>query len=261
MSTQSISRLDRSLRRTRSRVIPLEKVPSRRLWWVFFILCTGLVGLIGRMAWLQLVQTADLEARARRLQTQKSQPLGQRRPIVDRNGRLVAMDEKRFRLWAHPRYFNFPGDELSHIRPPGDVAGKLAPVLAVPAQRLKTQLADRNSGIKLQESIDPETAASIRALGISGLDLEPYPQRIYPQGSLFANVVGFALVPTSWPSGARSSTSPSPSRLSVPDGPSVHVKLQSPMKELAPLNFSKRPAIGTPISVRMYLDPAKNGSA
>ena len=28
-------------------------------------------------------------------------------------------------------------------------------------------------------------------MGISGLDLEAYPQRIYPQGDLFANVVGF----------------------------------------------------------------------
>ncbi len=191
MSRQTLSRLNSPQRRTRSRVIPLEKVPSKRLWWVFFILCTGLVGLIGRMAWLQLVQTGDLESRARQLQTQKSQPLGQRRPIVDRNGRLVAMDEKRFRVWAHPRYFNFPGDELSHVRPADDVAETLAPVLAVPADRLKAQLAGRQSGIKLKEGIDPETAASIRALGISGLDLEAYPQRIYPQGSLFANVVGF----------------------------------------------------------------------
>ena len=37
----------------------------------------------------------------------------------------------------------------------------------------------------------PETAGRVRALGISGLDLEAYPHRIYPQGSLFANVVGF----------------------------------------------------------------------
>lgn len=65
------------------------------------------------MAWLQLVQAPDLEQRARQLQTQRTQPLGQRRPIVDRTGRLVAMDEKRFRLWAHPRYFNMPGDALT----------------------------------------------------------------------------------------------------------------------------------------------------
>ena len=47
------------------------------------------------------------------------------------------------------------------------------------------------SGIKLAEELDPETADRIRALGISGLDLEAYPQRVYPQASLFANVVGF----------------------------------------------------------------------
>ena len=178
-------------RRSRPRVVPLEKVPAQRLWWIFLILCTGLVGLIGRMAWLQLVQTSELEARARQLQTQRSQPLGQRRPIVDRNGRLVAMDEKRFRLWAHPRYFNFPGDDPNHVRPAGDVAERLSPVLGVPADHLLKQIGDRQSGIKLEEGIDPETASTISAFGISGLDLEPYPQRVYPQGDLFANVVGF----------------------------------------------------------------------
>ena len=178
-------------RRSRPRVVPLEKVPAQRLWWVFLILCTGLVGLIGRMAWLQLVQTSELEARARQLQTQRSQPLGQRRPIVDRNGRLVAMDEKRFRLWAHPRYFNFPGDDPNQVRPSGDVAERLSSVLGVSEEHLLNQMGERRSGIKLGEGIDPETASTISSFGISGLDLEAYPQRVYPQGNLFANVVGF----------------------------------------------------------------------
>ena len=101
------------------------------------------------------------------------------------------MDEKRFRLWAHPRYFNFPGDDPNHIRPQKDVAEQLSPLIAVPASRLEAEMAQRPSGIRLVEGLDPETAARIRSLGISGLDLEAYPQRIYPQGSLFANVVGF----------------------------------------------------------------------
>ena len=189
--SQASATPSRSRRRGRSRVVPLEKVPSRRLWMVFLVLSAGLIGLAGRMAWLQLVQTDALEARARRLQTQRTQPLGQRRPIVDRTGRLVAMDEKRFRLWAHPRYFNLPGDDPNHIRPAADVAELLSPMIAVPASRLEAEMAQRPSGIRLAEGLDPETAARIRSLGISGLDLEAYPQRIYPQGSLFANVVGF----------------------------------------------------------------------
>ena len=63
-------------KRTRSRVVSLAQVPPNRLWIVFLILCTGLVALVGRMAWLQLVQAPDLEQRARQLQTQRLQPLG-----------------------------------------------------------------------------------------------------------------------------------------------------------------------------------------
>ena len=180
-----------SRKRPRTRVVPLAKVPTRRLWIVFLILCTGLVGLVGRMAWLQLVQTDALESRARRLQTQTSATLGQRRPIVDRTGRLVAMDEVRFRLWAHPRYFNLPGDAPDRVRPPEDVVELLATPLAQPAPQLLEELGQRRSGVKLAEGLDPETAERIRSLGISGLDLEAYPQRVYPQGDLFANVVGF----------------------------------------------------------------------
>ena len=49
-----------SANRARTRVIPLQKVPAQRLWWVFLILSAGLLGLMGRMAWLQLVQTNEL---------------------------------------------------------------------------------------------------------------------------------------------------------------------------------------------------------
>ena len=187
----SPSQRRRSATRSRSRVVALTKVPAQRLWIIFMILSAGLAGLILRMSWLQMVQANALEDRARQLQTQRTQPLGQRRPIVDRTGRLVAIDEKRFRLWAHPRYFNLPGDDPNHVRPAGDVAAVLAEPLAMSQADLLTSMGDRPSGIKLAEEIDPETAESIRQLGVSGLDLEPYPQRVYPQGALFANVVGF----------------------------------------------------------------------
>ncbi len=177
--------------RPRQRVIHLEPVPAGRMRIVYALLCLGLIGLAGRMAWLQVVQSRDLEARARSLQTQRTDPLGTRRPIVDRSGRLVALDEERFRLWAHPRYFNFPGDDPQRVRPPLEVARRLSGLLAVPMAELVKRIGDRPSGIRLAEGIDPETASEIRRLGISGLDLEAYPYRVYPQGDLFANVVGF----------------------------------------------------------------------
>lgn len=176
---------------SRRRVVPLEPVPSGRMRLVFGLLCVGLIGLMGRMAWLQLFQAEELEARARSVQTQRTQPLGIRRPIVDRTGRLIALDEERYRLWLHPRYFNLPGDDPTHIRPPADVADRLAPLLSMSPETILQKIGNRPSGIKLLEGLDPETAASVRAAGISGVDLESYLHRVYPQGELFANVVGF----------------------------------------------------------------------
>jgi cell division protein FtsI (penicillin-binding protein 3) len=174
------------------RVVPLQPPsPPGRLLAVYGLLCLSLAGLAGRLAWLQVFDTANLEAKARAIQTQSQNPLGMRRTIVDRNGRLVALDEERFTLWAHPRYFNFPGDDPQKLRSREDVAARLAPVLAQPAELLHERMAGRPSGVKLGSDIDPETAERIRRLGISGLDLEGYPQRLYPQGALFANVVGF----------------------------------------------------------------------
>jgi cell division protein FtsI (penicillin-binding protein 3) len=172
-------------------VVELQPVPSRRLVTVFSLLSLALVGLLGRLAWLQVVEGPRLHARARSIQTQTINPTGERRTIVDRDGRVVALDEERFTLWAHPQYFNLPGDPPGLVRPPKAVADKLAEVLALPSEDLVRTMGDRRSGVKLRQDLDPETAARVRRLGISGLDLEAHPQRIYPQGSLFANVVGF----------------------------------------------------------------------
>ena len=71
------------------------------------------------------------------------------------------------------------------------MARKLSSVLALPMADLVRAMEGRKSGVKLTSDLDPETAQRVRELGISGIDLEPYPQRVYPQGNLFANVVGF----------------------------------------------------------------------
>ncbi len=173
------------------RVLHLSPVPSRRLWTVYLLMAAGLSGLALRLAWVQVVQGPELLNRARAVQTQTINPLGRRRTIVDRQGSLVALDEERFTLWAHPRYFAFPGDDIGKLRSSLDVARKLSSVLAVPMADLVRAMDGRKSGVKLATDLDPETAQRVRDLGISGIDLEAYPQRVYPQGSLFANVVGF----------------------------------------------------------------------
>ena len=173
------------------RVVDFQPVPAGRLMLVYLLLVGGLAGLGLRLAWLQVKEGDRLQARARAIQTQQVKPIGKRRQIVDRQGKLVALDEEHFTLWAHPRYFNFPGDDPTVKRSLLDVAEKLSELMALPAADLTRSMGNRQSGVKLATDLDSETANRIRKLGISGLDLEPFPQRLYPQGQLFANVVGF----------------------------------------------------------------------
>ena len=146
---------------------------------------------MSRMAWLQVLQTSELQSRARAFQIQRVQPLGARRSIVDRTGSLVALDEERYHLWAHPNNFRFPGDDSKSLRKPIDVARKLSKLIPKTTNELVDLIGDRASGVRLARELEPEVASEIRKLGISGLELESYLQRVYPQNELFANVVGF----------------------------------------------------------------------
>ncbi len=178
-------------KRNSFKVKALSPLLDYRFRIVFLILCLGLGGLFFRVGWLQLFQSEQLKAKAREVQTEKKNPLGTRRSILDRNGKLVAIDERRFNLWAHPRYFNFPGDSFGTVRRPVEVAKLLSPLLSKSVSEILNEFGNYSSGVKLAEGLTQEKANQLKKLRISGIDLEAYPQRLYPHGSLFANVIGF----------------------------------------------------------------------
>lgn len=175
----------------RHRVLHLNPVPTARLIAVVSLLLIGLGGLAIRLGWLQVREGQKLEAKARQVQTEKLDPLGRRRSIVDREGRLVAIDEERVTVWAHPRYFHFPGDDPGQRRSTREVAIRLAPLLGLDPNLLVARMGKQRSGVKLATNLKPSIGSRLKALRIDGIDFEHGPQRIYPQGPLFANVVGF----------------------------------------------------------------------
>ncbi|MXY63151.1 MAG: penicillin-binding protein 2 [Synechococcus sp. SB0665_bin_28] len=162
-----------------------------RLVVVFLLLLLSVLGLAGRLFWLQLVQGDVLAQQARSRQAPATKLLAVRRPIVDRQGDVLAWDEMRARIWAHPVYFQFPGDRDGQRRSAAEVSQRLAPVLSRSAAELEQRLSGQVGSIRLLEHLSLEKGELVKALGISGIDVEIYPQRRYPQGELFANVVGF----------------------------------------------------------------------
>ena len=108
------------------RLIPLDQ----RRFKFLYILCLILIFcLFGRLVKLQVFNASDLQRKARLLHSSKTNALKKRRAIVDRNNRLIAYDKPLYKLWAHPKYFNFPGDSINRVRSIEEVTEKLSSIL------------------------------------------------------------------------------------------------------------------------------------
>ncbi len=170
------------------RQIPLDQ-RRFKLLYIFNLLL--IVCLFGRLVNLQVFNANDLQRKARLIQSSKTNSLKKRRSIVDRNNRLIAYDKPLYKLWAHPKYFNFPGDSINRVRSIEEVTKKLSPILNINDEILLGKFNKKMSGIMLLDRISEEKAEKIKNLQISGLDLFKYSQRYYPQGELYSNLVGF----------------------------------------------------------------------
>jgi len=176
------------------KIVPLIPLDQRRFKFIYIFSLLLIFCLFGRLVKLQVFNAPDLQRKARLIQSSKTNSLKKRRSIVDRNNRVIAYDKPLYKLWAHPKYFNFPGDSINRVRSIEEVIEKLSPILGINDEILLRKFNNNNnkmSGIKLLDKIAEEKAEEIKNLQISGIDLFKYSQRYYPQGELYSNLVGF----------------------------------------------------------------------
>jgi len=173
------------------KIVSLTPLDQRRFKFLYIFSLILIFSLFARLVKLQVFNASDLQRKARLIQSSKINALKKRRSIVDRNNRLIAYDKPLYKLWAHPQYFNFPGDSINRVRSIEEVTEKLSSILDINGEILLSKFNNKMSGILLLDKISEEKAEKIKSLQISGLDLFKYSQRYYPQGELYSNLIGF----------------------------------------------------------------------
>ncbi len=179
------------MRKINKKIINFVPLDKRRLKSIYFISLFIISCLSIRVFNLQFFKSSDFKLKATAMQNKRINSISSRRSIVDKNNRLIAFDKPLYRLWAHPKYFNFPGDSFRTKRSIEEVVEKLSKVLNIKKEIIFSKFVDDERGVKIIDDLEEEEAKKIKNLHISGLDLEIYSKRFYPQGPLYSNIVGF----------------------------------------------------------------------
>ncbi|MBQ4642472.1 MAG: PASTA domain-containing protein [Oscillospiraceae bacterium] len=123
-------------------------------------------------------------------QTRLTNVTADRGVIYDRNMNILACSQSVENLYLNPRELRQSGADI------GDIARRLHQILGVEESKVRS-LAE-NLRLRYQQvaaGIDEQTAGKIREYinenNIRGIHLEPNSMRVYPYGSMAAQVVGF----------------------------------------------------------------------
>ncbi|CBA17296.1 penicillin-binding protein 2 [Xanthomonas albilineans] len=139
--------------------------------------------LIGRAAYVQLINT-DFYQRQGEARFLRELPIATSRGMItDRNGEPLAVSTPVESIWVNPQ-------EL--LRNP-DRIPQLAQALDLPVDELTAKLSQKvdKEFMYLKRRINPDKAHAVIALGIPGVFAQREFRRFYPQGEAMAHVLGF----------------------------------------------------------------------
>ena len=135
-----------------------------------------------RATWLGTVKSGSLSDRAVSQQIEDIEDPARRGTIFDRNGVELAVSEDSATVFAHPFL----------IDDPVKVAARLAPLVGRTEDDLLRALSDRDTTfVYLRRKMDASAGEQIEKMEIEGIGTVTEPKRVYPQGFLASQVLGY----------------------------------------------------------------------
>lgn len=153
-----------------------------RRYVVLLLLLCGFGVVLFRLVNLQVLQAAELTLKADR-QHQKTVSLeGARGTIVDRRGKVLAMNMEV------PSVFGVP----TALESPAKTARHLSSVLHVSTGELERKLRQDRGFVWLARKLDPDQGRRLEQMSMDGIGVVMEGRRFYPKGPLLSHVLGFA---------------------------------------------------------------------
>jgi len=149
----------------------------------FFVLWTA--GIEARLVYLQVIDHADMQARADRQHMRTITAPAKRGEIVDRNGQMLAYSVDADSVFADPTEIEHP-DGVAQL-----VCGALDNCGARERQEMAQDLRRNTQFAYLARKVSPDEAQRVKALELKGIGFVKESRRYYPKKELAAHVLGY----------------------------------------------------------------------
>lgn len=135
------------------------------------------------VVYLFLLMVVDIKSYRNQAKKQRTaKTFVMRGSIYDRNGIKLASDKTSYDVYAHTEYYDHTPNELAAI---------LAPILELNKGKLAKQLAKDEPVIILKKNVSRDTAKKISKLGLREISFPKKNERVYPQGTMAAHILGY----------------------------------------------------------------------
>jgi len=157
-------------------------LPPWRSRLLFVLLIGGLIGLLARGIYLQVIHNDFLQQKGDARYGRVIDINAHRGMISDRHGEPLAISTPVESIWASPQDVEASTKQII----------QLAMILGMNADELKKRMFDSSRDfIYLKRQLPPEQAEKVIRLGIEGVSLKREYRRYYPGGEVTSHLLGF----------------------------------------------------------------------
>ena len=154
----------------------------RRVTALLIVLGVVVFALFVRLFYIQVASSSHLQNLAEDQWTRSLPIYAERGDILDTNGAILAKSTATYNLYSRAR----------EIKNPSQTAEVLAEILDIKFSKIIEKVSDKSvSELLIATEIDTKTAVKITQKNLSGIYLTENSKRLYPQGDLLTQVLGF----------------------------------------------------------------------
>jgi len=154
---------------------------KRRIVFVFFAFFVIYIGLLARLAFIQIINSTEYQQKAVEQWTRDIPIQSQRGVIYDRNLKKLAVSATAYEIYVRP----------AMVKDKEAVVNALSEVLSMDKNSLSQKISAKKDTVLIKKKVDADKVKLLREKELNGIIFNDDSMRFYPQSNFASYVLGF----------------------------------------------------------------------